>query len=73
MEGCLNEANYITAIDRDFIGVSPLEDSSVNISFSIRNPRGRLCRICRIRQSRDSTGYELRDKIRRLLKEERAY
>lgn len=25
MEGCPNEANYVGAIDRDFIGVSPLE------------------------------------------------
>ena len=70
VEGCPNEANYTGAIDRDFIGVSPLERLQRKYFFrneASSNPR-ETREFVRIRRSPEpeSPGYELHDKIRRL-------
>lgn len=60
MEGCPNEANYVGAIDRDFIGVSPLEQLQRKYFFrdeapsSFQERRGRFVRSKAISGLKDS-------------------
>lgn len=65
MEGCPNEANYVEAIDRDFIGVSPLEQLQRKYFFRDRAPSrvgGKRGGSSDLRAWKP--GYELHDKIR---------